>query len=360
MTKNKEFIQARIDSIVASSTIMVHDDDDDDDVEIRDRYQRTLMSGRKVPRYREHPSNTHIFQQVKKECINHRHTEPIFCEVCLHRYRRNEDSMVDFNSCHCISESDGSNISNNNTMNPNNRFGLSCAEQEYGTDERLASATSVVPKQKKRAPIPCNYEEDIHDNGHTSVWGSYFHKRTFKWGYADDHSLVKSSYGTGINGRIANDESNESTYDGSGAASTRKILEVIPKAGSINANSEKDKPNNAQSKLYGEASDQHKAFDKEKLTAAMKLQEESELGDEEVVLEVGECLAEPVIDVQLQAKTKKKKNLALVDGDNDIHEHKRKAFRRNALAIVAFLLVVVIICICIIFTIARPRKTPLG
>ena len=225
MTKNKEFIQARIDSIVASSTSMVHDDDD---VEIRDRSQRTLMSGRKVPRYREHPSNTHIFQQVKK-CINHRHTEPIFCEVCLHKYRRNEDSTVDFNSCHCIiSGSDGSNISKNKTMNP-----------------------------------------------------------------------------------IANDESNESTYDGSGAASTRKMLEVIPKAASINTNSEKDKPN-AQPKLY-------------------------------------------------EAKTEKKKNLALeVDGDNDIHEHKNKAFRRNASAIVAFLLVVVIVCICLLFTIARPRKTPLG
>src|SRR5210317_2094586 len=120
MTKNKEFIQARIDSIVASSTIMVHDDDDDD-VEIRDLNQRTPLSGRKIPRYREHPSNTHIFQQVKKECINHRHTEPIFCEVCLHRYRRNEDSTLDFNSCHCIiSGSDGSNISKNNIMNPNN------------------------------------------------------------------------------------------------------------------------------------------------------------------------------------------------------------------------------------------------
>jgi len=356
MTKNKEFIQARIDSIVASSMIMVHDDDDD--VEIRDRYQRTLMSGRKVPRYREHPSNTHIFQQVKKD---HRHTKPMFCEVCLHRYRRDEDSTVDFNSCHCISESDRSNISKNNTMNPNNRFGVSHAEQEYGADERFASATAAGSRQKKRAPIPCNYEEE-HVNGHTSVWGSYFFKGTLKWGYADDHSLVKSSYGTGINGRIANDESNESTYDGSGTASTRKTLQVIPNEGSNNTNSEKDKPN-AQSKLYGEANDQPQAFDKEKLTAEIKLQEESELGDdEEVVLEVDECLAEPVIDVkQLEAKTKKKKNLALgVDEDNAIHEHKSKAFRRNAFAIVAFLLVVVIICICLLFTFARPRKTPLG
>ena len=160
------------------------------------------------------------------------------------------------------------------------RFGVSHAEQEYGRDGRLASATAVGSKHKKRAPIPCKYEEDIYVNSHTAVWGSYFHRGAFKWGYADDHSLIKSSYGTGINGRIANDESNELTY-GSGAAgsamlaSARKMLEVIPKGSYIQASNDKFKPN-AQSKLYGEASDQHKEFDKDKIMAAMKRQEEEE------------------------------------------------------------------------------------
>ncbi|KAL7443805.1 hypothetical protein ACHAXM_009166 [Skeletonema potamos] len=158
------------------------------------------------------------------------------------------------------------------------RFGVSHAEQEYGRDGRLATAAGS--KQKKRAPIPCKYEEDVHINGHTAVWGSYFHKGAFKWGYADDHSLIKSSYGTGVNGRIANDESNELTY-GSGAAgsallaSARKMLAVIPNASAASANNDKYKPN-AQSKLYGEATDQHKEFDKDKLIAAMKRQEEEE------------------------------------------------------------------------------------
>ena len=158
------------------------------------------------------------------------------------------------------------------------RFGVSHAEQEYGRDGRLASAAGS--KQKKRAPIPCKYEEDVHTNGHTAVWGSYFHKGAFKWGYADDHSLIKSSYGTGMNGRIANDESNELTY-GSGVAGSamlanaRKMLEVIPKASASSASTAKYKPN-AQSKLYGEATDQQKEFDKDKLRAAMKRQEKQE------------------------------------------------------------------------------------
>eukprot|EP00986_Skeletonema_menzelii_P017114 scaffold17565_cov63-Skeletonema_menzelii.AAC.1 len=53
------------------------------------------------------------------------------------------------------------------------------------------------------------------------------------------------------------------------------MLEVIPNARAANSSNDKYKPN-AQSKLYGEATDQHKEFDKDKLKAAMKRQEEEE------------------------------------------------------------------------------------
>jgi pre-mRNA-processing factor SLU7 len=160
------------------------------------------------------------------------------------------------------------------------RFGVSHVEQEYGRDGRLASTTLTggMSKQKKRVPIPCKYEEDVHINGHTAVWGSYFHKGAFRWGYSDDHSLIRSSYGTGINGRIANDESNELQH-GSGMAgsamlaSARKMLEVIPRA--MLNNGDQSKPHQ-QSKLYGEVVDQHKEFEREKLQAAMKRQRQYE------------------------------------------------------------------------------------
>mmetsp|Transcript_29289 Transcript_29289/g.56599 ORF Transcript_29289/g.56599 Transcript_29289/m.56599 type:complete len:693 (+) Transcript_29289:311-2389(+) len=162
------------------------------------------------------------------------------------------------------------------------RFGVSHTEQEYNRDGRLASSTTGAgSQQKKRLPIPCKYEEDIHINGHTSVWGSYFHKGAFKWGYADDHSLIRSSYGTGINGRIANDESNELTY-GSGIAgsamlaSARKMLEVIPRSSALKAADSDKFALNQQSMLYGEAVDQHKVYDKERLQRAMIQQQEAE------------------------------------------------------------------------------------
>ncbi|KAL3822068.1 hypothetical protein ACHAXA_000136 [Cyclostephanos tholiformis] len=161
------------------------------------------------------------------------------------------------------------------------RFGVSHVEQEYGRDGRLASTNlgGVGSKQKKRVPIPCKYEEDVHINGHTAVWGSYFHRGAFRWGYSDDHSLIRSSYGTGINGRIANDESNELQY-GSGVAgssmlaSARKMLEVIPKA-ILSGNGNQSKPHQ-QSKLYGEIVDQHKLFEREKLQAAVERQKAHE------------------------------------------------------------------------------------
>ena len=173
------------------------------------------------------------------------------------------------------------------------RFGVSHAEQEYGRDGRLASSAASGgggAKQKKRVPIPCKYEEDIHTNGHTAVWGSYFHKGAFKWGYADDHSLIRSSYGTGNNGRMANDESNELQY-GSGMAgsamlaSARKMLEVIPKAAVVGEN-DKFRPNQ-QSKLYGEVIDQHKEFDRDKVQAALRRQQQRQ-DEEDTAIALGE------------------------------------------------------------------------
>ena len=38
--------------------------------------------------------------------------------------------------------------------------------------------------------------------------GRYFHKGAFRWGFADDHSLIRNSYYTGVTRRAANDEAN--------------------------------------------------------------------------------------------------------------------------------------------------------
>ncbi|CAN0202954.1 unnamed protein product, partial [Discosporangium mesarthrocarpum] len=65
--------------------------------------------------------------------------------------------------------------------------------------------TGRVVKGAPKAVAKSKYEEDIFPSNHTSVWGSYFEKRSLRWGFACCHSLILKSYCTGEAGRIAND-----------------------------------------------------------------------------------------------------------------------------------------------------------
>ncbi|KAG7358431.1 pre-mRNA splicing Prp18-interacting factor [Nitzschia inconspicua] len=148
------------------------------------------------------------------------------------------------------------------------RFGVSTVAEEYGRDGRVLKGLAKV----KRLAQKSKYEEDIFINGHTTVWGSYFHVGAFAWGYADDHSLIRSSYCTGETGRKANDEANEMRY-GTGVAGSAALAQA---RGMIKAmtkerkgdNGGRDPPSN-KSKLYGEA-DQKAELDKSKVKAALE------------------------------------------------------------------------------------------
>ncbi|KIW25879.1 uncharacterized protein PV07_09015 [Cladophialophora immunda] len=64
---------------------------------------------------------------------------------------------------------------------------------EYDESGHIKGAERTVARSK--------YPEDIFQNNHTSVWGSWW--KDFKWGYACCHSTVKNSYCTGEEGRRA-------------------------------------------------------------------------------------------------------------------------------------------------------------
>lgn len=149
------------------------------------------------------------------------------------------------------------------------RFGVSTVAEEYRRDGRIIKGQTNV----KRVAQKSKYQEDIFINGHSTVWGSYFHIGAFTWGYADDHSLIRSSYCTGAAGRKANDEANEMRYGtgvaGSAAlAQARGMLKAIPK-GRKDDNSFGMDPPSSKSKLYGEA-DQKAELDKDKVKAALE------------------------------------------------------------------------------------------
>ncbi|KAL2260192.1 hypothetical protein VTK26DRAFT_5879 [Humicola hyalothermophila] len=67
-------------------------------------------------------------------------------------------------------------------------------------------------KGAPRKAAKSKYPEDVFNNNHTSVWGSWW--SDFKWGYACCHSFVKNSYCTGEVGKQAS--KNADSWDNRG------------------------------------------------------------------------------------------------------------------------------------------------
>ncbi|KAL8953982.1 MAG: hypothetical protein Q9222_000192 [Ikaeria aurantiellina] len=69
---------------------------------------------------------------------------------------------------------------------------------EYDESGAIKGAPKAVAKSK--------YPEDVLINNHTSVWGSWW--KNFEWGYACCHLMVKNSYCTGEEGKLAFHQAN--------------------------------------------------------------------------------------------------------------------------------------------------------
>ncbi len=164
------------------------------------------------------------------------------------------------------------------------RFGVSVEAEEYSKDGRLLKG----PAAKQRTPsVPqkSKYEEDVFMNGHTTVWGSYFHVGAFQWGYADDHSLIRSSYCTGEAGRKANDEAHEMRYGtglaGSAAlAQARGMLKALPKGKGSNENRNTFDAPSSRSRLYGEADPNAKVDENKVKEVLEKMKDNEKLSNE--------------------------------------------------------------------------------
>lgn len=123
-----------------------------------------------------------------------------------------------------------------------------------------------VVKGAPRAVARTKYQEDVLENNHTGVWGSYYDRRSMRWGYGCCHSLQRNSYCTGARGQEANDEVNSGlSID---PTQQRKMLEARP------AGERAMQPPAVVSKseLYGEHSGKAE-FDQEKLNKAIKEQD---------------------------------------------------------------------------------------
>jgi len=79
------------------------------------------------------------------------------------------------------------------------------AELLYAQTEDYAEYTrsGAVREGKQKAIARSKYEEDVHAHNHTEVWGSFFDRQAFRWGYADDLATTRNAYGTGAAGKKA-------------------------------------------------------------------------------------------------------------------------------------------------------------
>ena len=119
------------------------------------------------------------------------------------------------------------------------------------------------------------YEEDVFSNNHTAVWGSYFDRTTMRWGYADDLSTVRHSYGTGAAGKRARQQAiarqqaageEEAAAAAAGAAGASSALEGRGTSSTAPANA-----------MFGMGEElQNAELDEAKVKAAIKAQRKRE------------------------------------------------------------------------------------
>ena len=145
------------------------------------------------------------------------------------------------------------------TLDPRLRLGQTEAYSEYSRDGRVIRGAGKTVVRTK-------YEEDVFINNHTSVWGSYFNRTRFAWGYACCHSLVRNSYCVGAAGIAINDAANNQAID---IHQERKMLERVPQANRSSASTLV-----MRSDIFGESS-ADATLDEAKLQEAIRRQEEA-------------------------------------------------------------------------------------
>ena len=132
-----------------------------------------------------------------------------------------------------------------------------------------------VVRGTERAVAKSKYIEDVHTHNHTSIWGSYFDRNTFRWGYADDHSTLHNSYSTGEAGKRARDLAS--------AAMSRPAAERVQSL-EVGTSAERDaraKANLPSRSMYGMAEELgEQALDEAKVRAAMAAEAERKKGFE--------------------------------------------------------------------------------
>ncbi|WRT67785.1 pre-mRNA-splicing factor SLU7 [Kwoniella shivajii] len=109
------------------------------------------------------------------------------------------------------------------------------------------SRSGQVVKGREKATARSKYEEDVHTNNHTAVWGSFYDITNGSWGFACCHSLLSGSYCTGEAGKNANSSS-----------SVQALLDSAAKVRAIEEAGEKERKSLAEQHMEDIASGKKK------------------------------------------------------------------------------------------------------
>lgn len=185
----------------------------------------------------------------------------------------NNDNNDNSSSAH------GTTTTNNNSNSRKTRFEVQSTPQFYSR----AGSSTTTSSSKPQVSLKSKYQEDIFTNGHTTVWGSFFHKGAFRWGYADDHSLLQKSYCTGIVGREANDTANDLQYGNIQQVALQQARAML-QANKKTTTSQKNTKPTSINNLYGEVDSKSMQLDPTRLKEAiLKTKEKKNDNNEEVL-----------------------------------------------------------------------------
>ena len=92
---------------------------------------------------------------------------------------------------------------------PRLRLGQTETYQEYSSDGRVVKGPGAGKIGAGTGMARTKYDEDVLEQNHTAVWGSYYNIRAGLWGYACCHSTDRNCYCIGEKGKVLNAASND-------------------------------------------------------------------------------------------------------------------------------------------------------
>eukprot|EP00455_Lapot_gusevi_P042431 TRINITY_DN5034_c0_g1_i16.p1 TRINITY_DN5034_c0_g1~~TRINITY_DN5034_c0_g1_i16.p1 ORF type:complete len:378 (-),score=126.97 TRINITY_DN5034_c0_g1_i16:197-1258(-) len=134
----------------------------------------------------------------------HLASNPSLSELLFHQHKQKKEQMKNSVKKNILDKYGGE----EHLHTPAKELLLAQTEQyvEYSADGR------VIKGQEKAIPTS-KYAEDVLENNHTSVWGSYW--QDGRWGYACCCQTIRNAYCTGRAGQIASISSQPNNEEGS-------------------------------------------------------------------------------------------------------------------------------------------------